>query len=70
MSPDDIRNRFEFHPATTAEKRGEHASVRGRCLELAEFINENVPEGREKSLAVTHLEETLFWATAAIARAS
>lgn len=27
-----------------------------------------VPESREKSLAVTHLEETIMWANATIAR--
>lgn len=70
MHTDDIKNRFDFHAATTEEKRMVHTSVRVHCLELAEFVNENVPDGREKSLAITHLEEAMFWANAAIARAS
>ncbi len=70
MAPDDIDHRFAFHAATTEEKRNEHTSVREHCRELAVFINEKVPEGREKSLAITHLEEVMFWANAAIARAS
>lgn len=36
---------------------------------LALNINGLVLEGREKSLAMTHLEEVLFWANAGIARA-
>ncbi len=68
MQQSDIDNRFAFHPASTEEKRNEHTSIREHCRELASFINEKVPEGREKSLAITHLEEVMFWANAAIAR--
>lgn len=69
MQASDIENRFAFHAAASQEKCDEHTSVRQNCRQLADFINENVPEGREKSLAITHLEETMFWANAAIARA-
>ena len=68
MQASDIENRFAFHAAATPEKRDEHASVRQSCRRLADFLNETVPEGREKSLAISHLEETMFWANAAIAR--
>lgn len=66
----DIDNRFDFHPATTAEKRGEHGSVRAACKELAEFIVDRVPAGREQAVALTKVEEAMFWANAGIARAS
>lgn len=65
---DDIAHRFAFHAATTVEKKMEHASVRVHCADLAHFIDENVPDGREKALAITKLEEVMFWANAAIAR--
>lgn len=68
MTPDDITHRFAFHPANTEEKRNAHGSVRHACLDLADFINAKLPEGREKSLAVTKLEEVMFWANAALAR--
>jgi hypothetical protein len=68
MSPDDIANRFAFHPATTEEKRDEHTSIRQACRRLADELNERLLEGREKSLAITHLEEVMFWGNAAIAR--
>ncbi|AOE44661.1 hypothetical protein SEA_STROSAHL_51 [Gordonia phage Strosahl] len=64
----DINNRFSFHPATTEEKRNEHTSVRTKLLMTAQYIDSWVPNGREKSLAITKLEEAMFWANAAIAR--
>jgi hypothetical protein len=67
MDDTEISNRFSFHPATTQEKRNEHTGVRSRCKELAFYINSAVPEGREKALALTHLEEVMHWANAAIA---
>lgn len=68
MAPEDIANRFAFHPATTQEKRDEHTSIRQTCRRLADELNERLPEGREKSVAITKLEEVMFWANAAIAR--
>ena len=68
MDSADIENRFAFHPATTEEKRAAHTSVRHHCRVLADFLNEKLPEGREKSLAVTHLEEVMLWGNAALAR--
>lgn len=69
MDPADIAHRFSFHAATTEEKRDEHTSVRQQCYRLAESLNERLPDGREKALALTHLEEVMMWANAAIARA-
>jgi hypothetical protein len=68
MSPEDIENRFAFHAATTEEKRDAHTSVRQQCRQLADFLNEKLPDGREKALAITHLEEVMFWGNAALAR--
>ena len=69
MQPEDIAHRFAFHAATSQEKRDEHTSVRQASRRRADEMNERLPEGREKALVVTKLEEVMFWANAAIARA-
>lgn len=68
MTPEDIEHRFKFHAASRQEKADEHTSARQACRDAADRLNELCPEGREKSLAVTKLEEAMFWANAAIAR--
>lgn len=70
MDQSDIDNRFAFHAATTDEKRNAHTSVREQCRVLATALNESLPDGREKSLAITHLEQVMFWGNAALARPS
>lgn len=68
MDSGDLENRFAFHAATTEEKRDAHALVRRNCKEVAETLDWLLPEGREKALAITKLEEAMFWANAALAR--
>jgi hypothetical protein len=63
----DINHRFDYH-APNAEKRTAHESVRAACKELAHKFDRDLPPGREKSLAITQLEQAMFWANAAIAR--
>ena len=60
---------FSYHPPATPERQASHEIVRNACIKLAEFLNQHVPDSREKSLAITKLEEVMFWANAAIARA-
>lgn len=67
MDMQDLTNRFRFHRANEA-KASMHTLVRQKCYELAVELNDLLPEGREKSLAITHLEEVMFWGNAGIAR--
>jgi hypothetical protein len=67
MNQSDLDNRFTYH-APTADQPALYEAVRAVAKEAAEFYNDHCPEGREKSLAITHLEEAVFWANAAIAR--
>lgn len=62
-----IENNFMYH----APKEGQpekYTEIRGKAKELAYLIDELVPVGREKSLAMTKLEESVMWANAGIAR--
>jgi hypothetical protein len=69
MDDNEIANRFTFHPASEVTGRS-HKAIRDACYTLAIDLNGLLPESREKSLAITHLEEVMFWGNAAIARQS
>lgn len=66
MSPHEIEGIFGFHPATPVTGP-QHDEVRAKCRELAEFLNRSLPDSREKSLALTKLQETMMFSNAAIA---
>lgn len=64
----ELANRFEYHPPLTENRRNAHETVREACWGLAHDLALTLPEGREKSLAITNLEQAMFWANAALAR--
>ena len=68
MEVKDLENRFMHHPPKDEHIGLVHGAVRAMCLNLAVELNRIVPEGREKSLAIIHLEEVMMWANAGIAR--
>lgn len=62
-----IENNFMYH----APKEGQpenYTAIREKAKELAYLIEEVCPNSREKSLAVTNLEQSVMWANASIAR--
>lgn len=67
MDTKNLQNRFKYHELD-AIKVQKMENIRKNFLWMAEFINEMCPDGREKSLAITQLEEAQFWTNAAIAR--
>lgn len=64
----DIDHRFRYHPPRDEETKDAHAFVRGELGGAAVELERRLPPGREKALAITKLEEAMFWANAAIAR--
>ena len=69
MDQGDLNNRFTYH-TPDSEQIPKYQVIRDRALGLAELINAACPESREKSLAVTNLEQAVMWANASIARHS
>jgi len=64
----DLDHRFAYHPPKDEFVRNQHEDVRAACQYVAQFFADTLPAGRERSLAITKLEEAMFWANAAIAR--
>jgi len=62
-----IANDFTYH----APKEGQpltYEGIRMAAKGYAEYLAARCPESRELSLALTKLEEVVFWANASIAR--
>lgn len=65
--PYDIENIFTYH-APFGDQVGRYQNIRAEAKVFAEMILDEVPESRERSLALTNLEQAVFGANAAIAR--
>jgi hypothetical protein len=63
----DIFRRFHYH-APKGSQPTRYVKLREHGLALAELISESCPPSRERSLAITKLEEVIMWANAGIAR--
>jgi hypothetical protein len=63
----EIERRFTYH-RPEGQKVADHDDIRQEFKRFAQDLAEGLPPGREKSLAFTALEESSFWAHAAIAR--
>ena len=63
----DLKNRFTYHPPF-GDQTKRYEEIRDNAFALAELIDKLCPDGREKALAITNLEEVVMWANAAIAR--
>ena len=67
MTIDDLEKRFTYHPPK-GDQPSRYEIIRGQARNFANYIDENCPDSREKSLAMTKLEEVVMWANASIAR--
>lgn len=76
LVPDGVQPREDVLPRFLIAQDGKptepqlefEAALRLEIAELADEINHKVEDSREKSLAITHLEEALMWAGKAIFR--
>lgn len=67
MKNPQIENNFSYHSPKEGQP-AKYEAIRAKAKELAELIDEQTPKSREQSLAMTNLEQAVFWANAAIAR--
>lgn len=69
MDAKELETRFTYHSPKDGQL-AKYTDLRDSAKALAQKISEMVPESREQSLAITALEEAIFWANAGIARRS
>jgi len=66
MTTGDIRRIFTYHNPTVYQIE-KYQVMREKALELALLIHSSTPDSREQSIALTHLQEAVMMANAAIA---
>ena len=66
MTKDQIDNIFTYH-APFGTQQARYVAIRDKAKELALLVNEACPESREKSLALTNLQQSVQMANASIA---
>lgn len=62
-----LETNFTYH-APSENQVDRYQFLRDKAKELAYAIDERCPSSREKSLALTNLEQAVMWANASIAR--
>ncbi|AJK28055.1 hypothetical protein M5W70_09205 [Paenibacillus larvae] len=62
-----IENNFKYH-APKPEQTEKYTAIREKAKELAYLVDDLCPNSREKSLALTNLEQAVMWANAALTR--
>jgi hypothetical protein len=67
ISKAEIARRFAYF-APDADRARQHGIIRASLASVAEGLVVALPNCRETSLAITALEEAMFWANAALAR--
>ena len=66
MKIEEIERIFTYH-APIGDQAERYGKIRELAKDLALVLNLLCPESREKSLALTSLQQTVMWANASIA---
>ena len=64
---EDLANRFTHHPPKGNQSQT-YEDIRKEALAFALYLKTLCPPSRELSLAITRLEEVVFWANAGLSR--
>jgi hypothetical protein len=63
----DLENIYKYHSPKQGQAE-KYSDIRAKAKELAELIELECPDSRERSIAFTNIETAVMWANAAIAR--
>lgn len=63
----ELERRFTYH-APKGNQPARYERIRAMAKNFAYALDQMCPDSREKSLALTHLEDATMWANASIAR--
>lgn len=63
----DLDNIYSYHKPSQSDIT-RHAAIRDAASAFAGVVLSNAGSGRERSLALTQIEQAMFWANAAVAR--
>lgn len=70
LGKDQIEHRFGFHKATVEGDNAtlpRHRELRSEFKDFANYLDELLPDSREKSLVFTALQEASMWSHCAVA---
>lgn len=67
VTRNELERRFSYHPPKEGQAE-RYEALRAKAKELAMLIHNSCPESREKSTALTRLDEVVMHANASIAR--
>lgn len=65
---EQIENNFTYHDTKDEAQENKYVTLREAAKKLAYLYEELCPPSRERSLAITNLEQSNMWANASIAR--
>lgn len=63
----DLDNIYTYHAPVPGQLE-RYVTLRENAKAMAQLIIDNCPETRERSIALTKMEEVIMWANASIAR--
>ena len=70
LGDEELENRFGFHKGTIEGPNAtvpRHAALRTAFTSFATMLDDSLPDGRAKSVAMTELESASMWAHKSIA---
>ena len=66
MTPEKIVDTFSYH-SPGPENQKVHEAIRERITETVLMVADLIPESRERSLFITHMQQAQMFANAAVA---